>query len=117
MPKNFLKNTTNVRSKEMLKKYHQVKLHSIPFKNEVIQQIGINIGSLPKVDGLKHLVVRMGYFSKWSETKPIKDKYASTISQFLYGVKFRHGYMKMQINDQGIEFDNEEWSFTQHDRY
>ena len=64
MPKNFLKNTTNVRSKEMLKKYHQVKLHSIPVKNEVIQQIGINIGSLPKVDGLKHLVVRLGYFSK-----------------------------------------------------
>ena len=41
----------------MLKKYYQVKLHSIPFKNEVIQQIGINIGSLPKVDSLKHLVV------------------------------------------------------------
>ena len=54
------------------------ELHSIHIKTEVIQQIGIDICSVPEVDGFKHLVVCIDYFSKWSEAKPIKDKSSST---------------------------------------
>ena len=54
------------------------ELHSIPLKTEVMQQIGIDICSVPEVDGFKHLVVCVDYFSKWLEARPIKDKSAST---------------------------------------
>ena len=58
---------------------------------------------------VKHLVVCIDYFSKWSELKTIKDKIASIIArvQFLYEVICWHGCMKIQINDQGREFVNE----------
>ena len=72
-----------------------------------MQQIGIDMCSLPEVDDFKHLVVSIDYFSKWSEAKPIKDKRASTISQFRYEVICRHGCMKIQINNQRREFVNE----------
>ena len=54
MLKNLLRNATNVRSRE------------------VMQQIGIEIYSLPEVDGFKHLIICIEYFRKWSEMKPIK---------------------------------------------
>ena len=47
------------------------ELHSIPIKTEAMQHIGINICSLPEIDGFKHLVVCIDYFSKRSEAKPI----------------------------------------------
>ena len=72
-----------------------------------MQQIGIDVCNLPEVNGFKHLVVCINYFTKWSEAKPIKDKTASTIAQFLYDVICRQGCMKIQINDQGREFVNE----------
>ena len=50
-----------------------------------MQQTGIDIRSLPEVYGFKHFS-HLDYFSKWSEAKPIKDKSASTIAQFLYEV-------------------------------
>ena len=37
------------------------------------------IGSLPEVDGFKHLFVCIDHFSKWTGMKPIKNKRASTI--------------------------------------
>ena len=70
-------------------------LHSISIKTEVMQQIEINICNLPKVNDLKHLVIYIDYFSKWSEAKPIKDKSVSTIAQFLYEVICRHGCTKI----------------------
>ena len=72
-----------------------------------MQQIGIDIGSLPEIDGFKHLVACIDYFNKWSEAKPIKDKSATTIAQFLYDVICRHGSMKIEINEQKREFVNE----------
>ena len=73
-----------------------------------MQQIGINICSLPEVDGFKHLVVCIDCFSKLSETNPIKDKTTCcTTAQFLCEFICRHGCMKIQINDQEREFVNE----------
>ena len=63
--------------------------------------------NLPEVDGYKHLVVCIDYFSKWSEAKPLKDKLAESVSKFLYEIICRHGCMRIQINDQGKEFVNE----------
>ena len=49
------------------------ELHSIPVKSEVMHQIGVDLCNLPEVDGYKHLIVCIDYFSKWSEAKPTKD--------------------------------------------
>ena len=49
-----------------------------------MQQAGIDICSLHEVDGLKHVVVCIKYFSKWS--KRIKDKRTPTITQFFYEI-------------------------------
>ena len=48
------------------------ELKSIPVPNEVMKQIGIDLCTLPEVDGFKHLIVCMDYFSKWSVAKGCK---------------------------------------------
>ena len=90
-----------------MKKLISPNLQSIPVPPEVMKQIGIDICNLPEVDGFKHLVVCIDYFSKWSEAKPLKDKLATSVATFLYEIICRHGCMKIQINDQGREFVNE----------
>ena len=72
-----------------------------------MQQVGVDLCNLPEVNGCKHLIVLIDYFSKWSEVKPVKDKSAPTVARFLYEVMCRHGCFKTQINDQGKEFVNE----------
>ena len=59
-----------------------------------MQQICIDLRSLPEADGFKHLVVRINYFSKSPEVKPIKDKSASIIAQFQWKFICWHGYMR-----------------------
>ena len=71
------------------------------------KQIGIDLSTLPEVDGFKQLIVCIGYFSKWSQAKAVKDKSAPTVAKFLYEIICRHGCMRVQINDQGKEFVNE----------
>ena len=71
----FIKKCDQCRHQGKIKKVSS-ELHSIPIKTEVMQQIGIDICSLPEVDGFKHLVVYIDYFSAWSDAKPIKDKSA-----------------------------------------
>ena len=82
------------------------ELQSVPVPSKVMKQIGIDICNLPDVDGNKHLVVCIDYFSKWSEAKPLKDKLAESVSKFLHAIICRHGCMRTQINDQGKEFVN-----------
>ena len=72
-----------------------------------MQEVGINIYSLPEVDYFRDLVVCIDYFSKYSDLKLIKDKGTSTITQFLYEVIYQQGWIKVQINNQGREFVNE----------
>ena len=68
MSDNLLRNTTNVRSWEILKSMSEP--HSIPIKTQVMQQIGIDICNLPEVDGFKHLVVCIEYFSNGRRRQP-----------------------------------------------
>ena len=50
----------------------------------MMNKIGVDICNLTEVDGYFYLVVCIDYFSKGSEVKPLKDKKATTASQFLY---------------------------------
>lgn len=71
-----------------------------------MHQIGIDICTLPEVNGFKYLIVAIDYFSKWSEAKASKDKSASSVARFLFEFICRHGCIDIQINDQGREFVN-----------
>ena len=51
------------RQREIFKKIGP-ELKSIPIPNEVMKQTGIDLCTLPKVDGFKHLIVCIDYFSK-----------------------------------------------------
>ena len=57
-----------------------------------MHQIGVDICRLPEVDGFNYLVVCIDYFTKWSEAKPLKEKAAHFVAQFLYEVICRHVY-------------------------
>ena len=80
--------------------------------HDTLQRTSSSIGfsadicNLPEVDGFKHLIVAIDYFSKWPEAKPIKEKSVPTVAAFLYELICRHGYFSIQINDQGREFVN-----------
>ena len=67
----------------------RVGLKSIPVPSSVMKQVGADICNLPEIDGYHHVIVLIDYYSKWSEAKPIKDKSAQTIAQFLYQVMCR----------------------------
>ena len=66
----------------------------------------MDICNLPEVDGYRHLIVLIHYFSKWLEANLTKDKSAPTIALFLYEVMCRQGCFEIQIIDQGWEFAN-----------
>jgi len=73
----------------------------------VFRQIGVDLMTLPEVDGYKYVVVAIDYFSKWSEARPLFDKTAVSVARFLYDdIICRHGCPRIQINDQGREFLN-----------
>ena len=103
----FVKRCETCQKHGKMEKSIAPELQSVPVPSEVMKQIGIDICNLPEVDGYKHLVVCIDYFSKWSEAKPIKDKLAESVSNVLYEIICRHGCMRIQINDQGREFVNE----------
>ena len=64
MLKNLLGNVTNVRRREKVNKVLS-ELHSVPFKTDTMQHIGIIICILTEANGFKHLTVFIEYFSKW----------------------------------------------------
>ena len=105
--KAYIKRCENCQRQTNTFKKISPELQSIPVPTEVMKQIGIDICNLPEVDGYKHLIICIDYFSKWSEAKATKDKSAPTVAQFIYDVICRHGCLKIQINDQGKEFVNE----------
>ena len=82
-------------------------LKLIPILSTMMKQMGVDICNLPETDGYCHVIVLIDYLSKWLEAKPIKDKSAPTVAQFLYEVMCRHGCFDVQINDQGREFVNQ----------
>jgi len=85
-----------------LKTVSELKSVSIP--TSVMKQIGVDIASLPEVNGKKYIIVAIDCFSKWSEIKAIENKTADTVARFLFKLICRYSCMSIQINDQGREF-------------
>ena len=83
------------------------KLYSITVLSNVMKQVGVDLCGLPEVDGYRCLIICIYYFCKWSESKPITDKTAPAIAQFLYEMVNRHRCFAIQINVQVREFVNE----------
>lgn len=74
---------------------------------KVFKQIGIDLITLPEVEGYRYVVVAIDYFSKWSEARPLQDKKASSVARFIYDeIICCHGCPKFEISDQGREFCN-----------
>ena len=59
------------------------EMHSVPDSPHIMKQVGL--------DGYRHLIVSIDYFTKWSEAKPIRDKTALTVATFLYELMCRRG--------------------------
>lgn len=74
------------------------ELQCVSLPSEVMTQIGMDICNLPEINGYKQLVVCVDFFPKLSETKPLKDKLAESVSFFL---------CEIQKNDQGRSFVND----------
>ena len=72
-----------------------------------MKPIGVDFCELQKLDEYRYLIVCIYCSSNWSEAKPITDRTASTIAQFLYEMMCGHGSFAIQINDQGKEFVKE----------
>ena len=62
---------------------------------------------LPEVQGKKYILVAVDYFSKWAEAKGLKNNTGTEVAKFIYETLCRHGYPKIQINDNGREFINQ----------
>ena len=75
------------------------EMHSAPVSQH-------SLYSLPKVDGCRHLIVCIDYFTKWWEAKPVRITTALTVNTFLYELMCCRGCFEVQVNDQGREFVN-----------
>ena len=64
-------------------------MHSAPVSPHVVKEVGLILLFL-EVDGYRHLIVCIHYFTKWSEDKPIRDKTAWTLAAFLCAFMYHH---------------------------
>ena len=103
----YIKDCDNCQKHLSMPKKVKKELKNIAIPSEVIKQIGADICRLPSVDEFEYLIVCIDYFSKWSEAKPVHDKSAPTVPQFLYELICRHGCFTIQINYHAREIVNE----------
>lgn len=83
------------------------KLKPIPPPRGVLERIGIDLISMPEVDGLRYVAIAIDYLSKYTYAKPLKDKSAASVADFIFEWVCQFGCPEVQINDQGKEFCNE----------
>ena len=83
------------------------ELESINIKLVAMKQVGIDLCNLPEINGYKHIIALIDYFSKWLEAKVVKDQSTPTVTRFSYEMICRYGCFEIQINNQGREFLNE----------
>ena len=70
------------------------QMHCVPVSPNVVEQVALDLCSLPEVDGYRHLIVCIYNFTKWSEAKPIRGKTALTVTTFLYELISHHDCLK-----------------------
>ena len=85
----YIKSCENCQKQGDLKLKMSSNLLNIPVPSNVMKQVVVDLCGQPEVDGYRYVCI--DYFSKWSEAKPITDKTAPTIVQFLYKIICRHG--------------------------
>ena len=85
------------------------KLKSIPVPRMPMRQLGTDcITNLPKTEeGYDTIVTAIDYTSKWPESKPLKEKFAEGVAEFMYELVCCHRATKIHISDQGREFVNQ----------
>ena len=66
------------------------EMHSVPVSPHLLKHVSLDLCFLPEVDGYRHFIVCIDYFTKWSEAKPIRDKTALAVATFLYELMCRH---------------------------
>ena len=62
--KNYIKTCQKCQHQGKIFKKISPDLQSIPTESEVMKQVGVDLCNLPEVDGFKHLIVLIDYFSK-----------------------------------------------------
>ena len=72
-----------------------------------MKRIRIDTYNLPKVDGFKHLILCVDFFSKWLKAKATKSKTAPAFASVQYYIIYRQECIKIQINEQCKEFVNQ----------
>ena len=80
----FVKRCEMCQKHGKMEKLISPELQSVPVPFEVMKQIGIDICNLPEVDGYKHLVVCIDYFSKWSMMS-VYSLYKHVVGEFEKG--------------------------------
>ena len=59
-------------------------MHNVPVSPHLKKHVGLDLCFLPEVDSYRHLIVCNGYFTKWLEANPFREKTALTVAKFLY---------------------------------
>ena len=58
------------------------EINSVPVSCQVMKQLGSDFCSFSEVNGYHYFIACIEYFTKWSQTKPIRDKTALTETTF-----------------------------------
>ncbi|GBB99751.1 hypothetical protein RclHR1_36190001 [Rhizophagus clarus] len=83
----------------------------IPIKvKSLFYRIGIDIKEpLPRIEQEnRYIIVKMDYFTKWTEAKAIENIRAETVAKFIYEeIICRHNVPQEILSDRGILFVNQ----------
>ena len=71
-------------------------MHGVPVSPYIIKQVNLDLCSLPKVNSYRHIMVCNGFFTKWLQTKPVRDNAAFTVTTFLHSHKKRKDSLETQ---------------------
>ena len=85
-----------------LKLKAKTEFYNVPAPMTVMKQIGMGYGDLLEIDDLPHLKVCINYFRKWPVKKPVMNKKAALIVQFLCELMCTIGCVPKHIHNKGI---------------
>ena len=83
-------------------------LHPVKIKGRAWDRIGIDlIGKLHNSRGFQYICTAVDYFTKWVEAEPLHSKDSVEVAAFLHKLQCRYGISRIQMTDQGGEFNSE----------
>lgn len=85
------------------------EMKSIPICNLFYRVVMAIVGPLPKItDGNKYMLVAIDLYSKWCETRSVKEHDAFIVVKFLkHEVTCRYGVLKYILTNNGSEWMKE----------